>query len=87
MRLKTKSAGEALKKLNAQKAANEAMKGKVHKAELRTKNLEDKGLDAFEPSQVGVRTPVNNIEYFHPNFKGLVLGCIDIDADSDILKF
>ena len=28
---------------------------------------------------VGVRTPVNNIEYFPPNFEGLVLGCIDAD--------
>ena len=26
-----------------------------------------------------VRTPVNNIEYFPPNFEGLVLGCIDAD--------
>ena len=25
----------------------------------------------------GLRTPVNNIEYFPPNFEGLVLGCID----------
>ena len=24
-----------------------------------------------------LRTPVNNIEYFPPNFEGLVLGCID----------
>ena len=28
---------------------------------------------------VRVRTPVNNIEYFPPNFEGLVLGCIDAD--------
>ena len=28
---------------------------------------------------VGLRTPVNNIEYFPPNFEGLVLGCIDAD--------
>ena len=27
--------------------------------------------------EVWVRTPVNNIEYFPPNFEGLVLGCID----------
>ena len=26
-----------------------------------------------------LRTPVNNIEYFPPNFGGLVLGCIDAD--------
>ena len=26
-----------------------------------------------------LRTPVNNIEYFAPNFEGLVLGCIDAD--------
>ena len=26
-----------------------------------------------------VRTRLNNIEYFHPNFEGLVLGCIDAD--------
>ena len=26
-----------------------------------------------------VRTPVNNIEYFPPNFERLVLGCIDAD--------
>ena len=26
-----------------------------------------------------LRTPVNNIEYFPPNFEGLVLGCIDAD--------
>ena len=29
-----------------------------------------------------VRTPVNNIEYFPPNFEGLVLGCIDADFAS-----
>ena len=28
---------------------------------------------------VALRTPVNNIEYFPPNFEGLVLGCIDAD--------
>ena len=28
---------------------------------------------------VPLRTPVNNIEYFPPNFEGLVLGCIDAD--------
>ena len=27
----------------------------------------------------GLRTPVNNIEYFPPNCEGLVLGCIDAD--------
>ena len=26
-----------------------------------------------------VRTRLNNIEYFPPNFEGLVLGCIDAD--------
>ena len=26
-----------------------------------------------------LRTQVNNIEYFPPNFEGLVLGCIDAD--------
>ena len=26
-----------------------------------------------------LRTPVNNIEYFPPNFEALVLGCIDAD--------
>ena len=26
-----------------------------------------------------LRTPVNNVEYFPPNFEGLVLGCIDAD--------
>ena len=31
----------------------------------------------FEEAQL--RTPVNNIEYFPPNFEGLVLGCIDAD--------
>ena len=29
--------------------------------------------------EVLLRTPVNNIEYFPPNFEGLVLGCIDAD--------
>ena len=29
--------------------------------------------------EVSLRTPVNNIEYFPPNFEGLVLGCIDAD--------
>ena len=29
--------------------------------------------------QVKLRTPVNSIEYFPPNFEGLVLGCIDAD--------
>ena len=29
--------------------------------------------------QAYIRTPVNNIEYFPPNFEGLVLGCIDAD--------
>ena len=27
----------------------------------------------------GLRTRMNNIEYFSPNFDGLVLGCIDAD--------
>ena len=27
----------------------------------------------------GLRTRLNNIEYFPPNFEGLVLGCIDAD--------
>ena len=26
-----------------------------------------------------LRTPVNNTEYFPPNFEGLVLGCSDAD--------
>ena len=30
-------------------------------------------------AQLSVRTPVNTIEYFPPNFEGLVLGCIDAD--------
>ena len=29
--------------------------------------------------ETAVRTPVNDIEYFPPNFEGLVLGCIDAD--------
>ena len=32
-----------------------------------------------------LRTPVNNIEYFPPNFEGLVLGCIDADFCKYIL--
>ena len=32
-----------------------------------------------EDGAAGIRTPVNNIEYFPPNFEGLVLGCIDAD--------
>ena len=31
------------------------------------------------PDMAALRTPVNNIEYFPPNFEGLVLGCIDAD--------
>ena len=31
------------------------------------------------PNVLRVRTPVNSIEYFPPNFEGLVLGCIDAD--------
>ena len=31
------------------------------------------------PKGSHLRTPVNNIEYFSPNFEGLVLGCIDAD--------
>ena len=34
---------------------------------------------------VSVRTPVKNIEYFPPNFEGLVLGCIDGDFCKSIL--
>ena len=34
---------------------------------------------AAGPALVALRTPVNNIEYFPPNFEGLVLGCIDAD--------
>ena len=36
---------------------------------------------AREPQDLlpSLRTPVNNIEYFPPNFEGLVLGCIDAD--------
>ena len=32
-----------------------------------------------EALEARLRTPVNNIEYFPPNFEGLVLGCIDAD--------
>ena len=31
------------------------------------------------PEEASLRTPVNNIEYFPPNFEGLVPGCIDAD--------
>ena len=31
------------------------------------------------PLRSSLRTPVNDIEYFPPNFEGLVLGCIDAD--------
>ena len=34
---------------------------------------------SFERNEANLRTPVNNIEYFPPNFEGLVLGCIDAD--------
>ena len=36
-------------------------------------------IDSAALAQVGLGTPVNNIEYFTPNFEGLVLGCIDAD--------
>ena len=32
-----------------------------------------------EVRELALRTPVNNIEYFPPNFDGLVLGSIDAD--------
>ena len=39
--------------------------------------------DAAQPAAVCLRsllrTRLNNIEYFPPNFEGLVLGCIDAD--------
>ena len=35
--------------------------------------------DGPDEPAVKIRTPVNNIEYFPPNFEGLVLGCIDAD--------
>ena len=35
--------------------------------------------DDESPFEALLRTPVNNIEYFPPNFEGLVLGCIDAD--------
>ena len=51
--------------------------------------LEDKTLDGAAAAirnlqdssfkDLVLRTPVNNIEYFPPNFEGLVLGCIDAD--------
>ena len=36
-------------------------------------------LELFADTDARLRTPVNNIEYFPPNFEGLVLGCIDAD--------
>ena len=33
----------------------------------------------LHPGVALLRTPVNNTEYFPPNFEGLVLGCIDAD--------
>ena len=36
-------------------------------------------LEEIEYLEAELRTPVNNIEYFPPNFEGLVLGCIDAD--------
>ena len=41
--------------------------------------LDPAGDAACRALRVGLRTPVNNIEYFLPNFEGLVLGCIDAD--------
>ena len=37
------------------------------------------------PTAPRLRTPVNNIECFPPNFEGLVLGCIDADFCKQIL--
>ena len=33
----------------------------------------------WSESAMSLRTPVNNTQYFPPNFEGLVLGCIDAD--------
>ena len=38
-----------------------------------------KEVPLVDTMQECLRTPVNNIEYFPPNFEGLVLGCIDAD--------
>ena len=37
------------------------------------------GFNMSTSDRARIRTPVNNIEYFPPNFEGLVLGCIDAD--------
>ena len=37
------------------------------------------------PQVVVLRTPVDNIEYFPPNFEGLVLGCIRIRIRSRLV--
>ena len=42
-------------------------------------NARKAGQRAGEQAEEPIRTPVNNIEYFPPNFEGLVLGCIDAD--------
>ena len=40
----------------------------------------DRGLNHIAAElEVHIRTRLNNIEYFPPNFEGLVLGCIDAD--------
>ena len=39
----------------------------------------DASADADVALEADLKTPVNNIEYFPPNFEGLVLGCIDAD--------
>ena len=41
--------------------------------------VDDAAVDHDAHEAQGLRTRMNNIEYFSPNFEGLVLGCIDAD--------
>ena len=41
--------------------------------------LTDEGETSDADTAATLRTRLNNIEYFPPNFEGLVLGCIDAD--------
>ena len=47
------------------------------RSERPSQERSDQALSIYQAASI--RTPVNNIEYFPPNFEGLVLGCIDAD--------
>jgi len=60
--------------MNHRKTQNEKQRGA---ALLSARIAQNSSALSAQSNVRSIWTPVNNIEYFPPNFEGLILGCID----------